>query len=186
MPDAESITKSQLAVLLGVSKGRISQYITAGLPVRPDGRVDRAAAEEWHRRRTATQTPVVIRRSEPKPKIDDAADENTFLAARTRRELAAARREERKDREEAGELVRIDDVRKVFAGIGRIYAAGRENLPVQLAPRLIGLTDIADPERVLIEALRETDQRIADEVESRYGKLLNLENPDGDGSSDLQ
>lgn len=185
MADVEAVTKSQLAEIFGVSRGRISQYITAGLPVMPDGRVDRAAAEEWHRRRTSTQTPVVIRRSEPKTKADDA-DENTFLAARTRRELAAARREERKDREEAGELVRVDEVRKVFAGIGRIYAAGRENLPVQLAPRLIGLTDIADPERILIDALRETDQRIADEIESRYGKLLSLENPDGDGSGDLQ
>lgn len=185
MAEVEAVTKSQLAEIFGVSRGRISQYITAGLPVRPDGRVDRAAAEEWHRRRTATQTPTVVRRSEQKAKSDEEPGENLFIAARTRRELAEARRAERKDREEAGELVRIDEVRKAFDGIGRIYAAGRENLPVQLAPRLIGLTDIADPERILIDALRETDQRIADEIESRYGKLLNLDNPDGDGSGDL-
>ncbi len=185
MPDAEPIKKSQLAQLLGVSKGRISQLITAGLPVREDGRIDRAAAEAWHHQRSATQTPTPIRRAEPKPKSDDAVDENTFIAARTRRELAEARRAERRDLEEAGELVRVDEVRKVFAGIGRIYAAGRENVATQLDPQLIGITVAGEPGRIVREALRDTDNRIASEIESRYGKLLGLDNPNGNSGDDL-
>ncbi len=38
------ITKADLARELGVSKSRVSQYVKEGLPVRPDGKLDREAA----------------------------------------------------------------------------------------------------------------------------------------------
>ena len=41
------ITKAVLASELGLSKGRISQYVTAGLPVRADGKLDRDEALAW-------------------------------------------------------------------------------------------------------------------------------------------
>jgi transcriptional regulator with XRE-family HTH domain len=41
------ITKSALAEKLGVSRGRISQYLRMGLPVNENGSVDEAAAKAW-------------------------------------------------------------------------------------------------------------------------------------------
>jgi hypothetical protein len=48
MPD-ETISKAQLARELGVSRARVSQLVKGGLPVRPDGRLDRARALAWVR-----------------------------------------------------------------------------------------------------------------------------------------
>src|SRR3954452_8591719 len=43
-----SITsKSALAAELGITRGRVSQYVAAGLPVRSDGRLDREEAIQW-------------------------------------------------------------------------------------------------------------------------------------------
>lgn len=41
------MSKSSFAERMGLSKGRISQLITIGLPVRPDGRIDPADAVPW-------------------------------------------------------------------------------------------------------------------------------------------
>ncbi len=41
------ITKAALAAELGITKGRVSQYVKAGMPVREDGKLDREAALGW-------------------------------------------------------------------------------------------------------------------------------------------
>src|SRR6516225_8546668 len=43
------LTKAELARLLGVRPPRISQLCRAGLPVRPDGKLNRVEAVEWVR-----------------------------------------------------------------------------------------------------------------------------------------
>jgi hypothetical protein len=48
MPN-EIIRKSDLARELGVSRARVSQLVGRGLPVRPDGRLDRPRALAWVR-----------------------------------------------------------------------------------------------------------------------------------------
>jgi hypothetical protein len=48
MPD-ETISKAHLARELGVSRARVSQFVGRGLPVRPDGRLDRGRALAWVR-----------------------------------------------------------------------------------------------------------------------------------------
>jgi transcriptional regulator with XRE-family HTH domain len=42
-----TLSKSELAERLGVSKGRVSQLVAQGLPVELDDRVDALAAAEW-------------------------------------------------------------------------------------------------------------------------------------------
>jgi transcriptional regulator with XRE-family HTH domain len=42
-----TLTKSELAERLAVTKGRVSQLLADGLPVEADGRVDALAAAEW-------------------------------------------------------------------------------------------------------------------------------------------
>lgn len=41
------LRKSLMAKVLGVSRGRLSQYIKTGLPVEPNGTIDEAKARRW-------------------------------------------------------------------------------------------------------------------------------------------
>jgi|SRR6185369_8270559 len=43
-----NVSKSYLAKHFGVAASQVSRWITAGLPVRTDGRVDLWRAEHWH------------------------------------------------------------------------------------------------------------------------------------------
>lgn len=43
-----NVSKSYLAKHFGVAASQVSRWITAGLPVRADGRVDLWRAEHWH------------------------------------------------------------------------------------------------------------------------------------------
>jgi len=40
-------TKSALASELGITRGRVSQYVSAGMPTLADGKLDREAALRW-------------------------------------------------------------------------------------------------------------------------------------------
>ena len=40
-------SKSALAAELGISKARVSQYVSRGMPVLPDGKLDRERALRW-------------------------------------------------------------------------------------------------------------------------------------------
>src|SRR4051812_6948759 len=40
-------TKSALAAELGITRGRVSQYVSAGMPVRADGKLNREEAIRW-------------------------------------------------------------------------------------------------------------------------------------------
>jgi hypothetical protein len=53
---AEIIRKSELAAELGLSKARISQLVKIGLPVRSDGRLDRAQALAWLKKYTSSSS----------------------------------------------------------------------------------------------------------------------------------
>jgi hypothetical protein len=43
----KKISKSELAIILGVTRSRVSQLVGAGLPTLCDGKVDEAAALAW-------------------------------------------------------------------------------------------------------------------------------------------
>jgi hypothetical protein len=71
-----------------------------------------------------------------------------------------------------GQLLAVDETRKMFTFIGRVYAQGRESLATGLAPRLVGLTDLGEIERRIRATLRETDGRIIDEIRSQYAEVV--------------
>ncbi len=49
MSQTQVVTKAAFSRHLGVSRARVSQYISMGLPCRPDGRLDLRAALAWVR-----------------------------------------------------------------------------------------------------------------------------------------
>jgi phage terminase Nu1 subunit (DNA packaging protein) len=45
----EVVSKAQLSRILGVSRARVSQYSSMGMPVLSDGKLDKAACLDWLR-----------------------------------------------------------------------------------------------------------------------------------------
>ena len=66
---ATAIGKSQFARLIGVTPGRVSHYITKGMPVRPDGDLDQRVALNWIAQNVARELrrPVVPGRRGGRP-----------------------------------------------------------------------------------------------------------------------
>lgn len=70
----EYISKAEFAAGLQLSKGRITQLIGKGLPVRADGKVNRAEAERWYRAN------IQERSVKPGPKRPQAAPTSAAAA----------------------------------------------------------------------------------------------------------
>ncbi len=62
-----SITKAAFARELEISKARVSQLLQMGLPVLPNGRLDRGAALQWYRDNII---PPMLKNGEPNPTLD--------------------------------------------------------------------------------------------------------------------
>lgn len=165
-----------------VRKAIASDRIKVGI----DGTIDFGAADTAWKRNTPVQFhAMAVKQSkrEPTRQAESILGES-MIDARTRRERAEADIAELKARRAAGEVIEAAQARKSFAAMGRIYTAAREGLPKQLAPKLIGLTDLAEIERILRAELRAADTRIADEIESRHGDVLYPEGTSDGGSLD--
>ena len=128
---AEMITKTELARKLGVTKSRVTQLCRAGLPVGPDGRVELQSALAWvtshvDQSRGRWNTSRSASTPAPEPVQTSAARVNTpfdtskptldpgraLLLARARKALAEAKRTERAERRQAGELIETDAVKQ--------------------------------------------------------------------------
>lgn len=202
---ADYVRHRREAGLPGASAGRVSQLVKTGKlarAFRSDGLIDFAAADRlW----TANQVPQVVvdprssaaagapdKRVEAEPQPHggwlkrehaDEGEDNPLVAARLRLDLAKAETAELKLAKQRGELLEVAEARKTWHGIGRMYAQARENVPKQLAPQLVGKTDLLDIERLVRAAYRDADARVADEIESRYGATVGDDSID-DGSAD--
>lgn len=187
----ESIRKGELAQRVGVSAARVSQWIGAGLPVEPDGRVvvetalawiaahvDRSGGG-WPARRAASPAPPGPRPvgavpiappvagpapNQPyprhvEPRMEPAAGidlPRTLLAARTKKLMAEARRAERLDKREAGEMYPATEFRPswetaVLNARSKLLALGH-----RLAPRLALEADVSRCQEIVDEAVRES------------------------------
>jgi hypothetical protein len=110
------------------------------------------------------------------------AEETSLVQARLRLDLARAETAELKLAKQRGELLEIAEARKTWHAIGRMYAQARENVPKQLAPQLVGKTDLLEIEQAVRTAYRDADTRVANEIESRFKEVVG--NGPDDGSAD--
>ncbi|MEN6533804.1 MAG: hypothetical protein ABFD89_09095 [Bryobacteraceae bacterium] len=176
----------------GVSHTAVRKAIASQrIKLREDGTIDFERANGEWKRNTAAPPLAAIPEAKPvhaRRRVQALVESEgeSLSEARTRRERAEADLAELKARRAAGEVIEAEQARKTFAQIGRIYAAGREGMPKQLAPKLIGLTDLTEIEAILRSELRAADARISDEIESRHGELLQAEGAaDGNGLGSL-
>ena len=141
----EVVTQRQLAALLGISEGRVSQLVSdGGIPAgAPVGAQVGAYCEGLRA--------VAAGRSDT-PEIS---------TERARLLAAQAAREELRLGEDRGELIRVDAVRTVM---GHAFIMTREfilNVPARVAPQLAAESNTATIQTLLHEALHATLTELA-------------------------
>lgn len=101
----------------------------------------------------------------------NVVDGATFQEWRTREQRANALAAERELAKQDHSLLDAEETIKAFNAMGKMYAQGRESVPAQLAPRLVGLTDLREIERIVRDAYRASDVRIANEIRNRFAEI---------------
>jgi hypothetical protein len=97
---------------------------------------------------------------------------DTFLAAKTDRERAEADMARLELAEKLRTLTSAEGVRQAFVGIGKMFAQARENVPFEVAPELIGKTDIDEIERIIRNAFRAADAKIANDIQTKFAEFV--------------
>lgn len=175
-------SQSEYARYRGVSEAAVSKAISSGrIQAAVNGRVvDFVKADRlWAANSRPRPEPETTAQLKSVPQMGAAHRETTRATAarsepasyRQRREKAEAELAEVKSAKARGAVVERTEVSRTFHAIGRMFSAAREAIPAQIAPRLVGKTDLLEIEMVLKAALRDADTRIADEIESRFAEI---------------
>ena len=157
-------TMAQVALALGVSPGSIKRWRSLGMPGKP-GQWDLAAIEAWRAENIGASG------------RNDSGDEGRAEADR-RKAWADARRAELRLQTEAGELISIDVVARVYAR----HATHARALWEQAPDRLLGLlpaTATGDEKR---RFRAEATRIVEDVVHTFYADLLQQVNEAPNGS----
>ncbi|MGP8243863.1 MAG: hypothetical protein ACLQVN_05010 [Bryobacteraceae bacterium] len=155
------VSKSELARRLDVSKGRVSQLVRQGMPVLPSGLVDFDACCRWidqhvdrghsgwgtTRKPPAASPPAASppRQSVaplPGPASAIGADPaKVLLVAKAKRALADAKRAERLERKQAGELFERTEVNTYITNFSTLARDHVLTQAERLAALLVPMTD---------------------------------------------
>ena len=152
------LSKADLARKLNVSRARISQLCHEGLPVLANGKVEMQSALSWistHVDRSRdvgrTRRPAPAPSSfTPTPNPPMQADAGrALLIARAKKALAEARRAERLERHQAGELVERTEAAAYAANFSMLVRDHVLVQPDRLAERLAASNDQTEVYRIL-------------------------------------
>ena len=133
------LSKSQLAGALGVSRGRISQLIAVGLPVRADSKIDLDKAAAWYRtnvKRSSARSEVASSQN-----IVSVNSEKTLTEARRQLEWVRLERESLALAKLRGDLVDLGAVNAWVAGMITRAAGILDRIPAELGDRLAQISD---------------------------------------------
>jgi hypothetical protein len=97
---------------------------------------------------------------------------DTFVAAKTERERAEAELAKIALLEKQGKLISAEEARQTWRAIGKMFAQVRENIPTDLATKLVGKTEPREIEVLIRTAFREADKKVADEIQSRFADVV--------------
>lgn len=159
------ITQAEYARHRGVDPTTVRDAIRAGRITLIDGKVDPVAADaQWARN---TRVRVNSRQRPADAAAMDqpaapAAPQETYEAARRRRELAEAQLAELKLAEQQGDLVRVGAVRTQVAKLAAGLREGLMQIPARLAPVLAAETDAGKVHDALVAELRQVLEQVTD------------------------
>ena len=127
------LSKAEFAKDQRVSKTMVTKWIAAGLPVTPQGRIDRAKAIEWLKANT----------TRPTAKLE------TYVEARARKERSLADLRELDALQRRGEVVAVNDAFDILEEFVSVCRARLLAIPTTAAPELVGQPDLAKVQAVL-------------------------------------
>jgi hypothetical protein len=104
--------------------------------------------------------------------VANVVDLGLYQRSKAQREYAEAAMALDELARRRAQLIDAGDARKAFAAMGRMYAQGRESVPLGLAPQLVGLTDLGTIENRIRAALRDVDQRISTQILSEFAEIV--------------
>jgi len=154
------LSKAELARKLKLSRARVSQLSREGLPVLASGKVELQAALNWisshvDRSRNVGRAPGSAHApipaqfaATPNPPMQADAG-RALLIARAKKTLAEARRAERLERHQAGELVERTEAAAYAANFSMLVRDHVLIQPDRLAERLAATNDRAEVYRIL-------------------------------------
>lgn len=145
------ITQNDIAAHFGVTSAAITKMKRQGMPV---DSIEKAHAWREKNSNIAARPKGGRPRKENPPDFSSMPEED-FQAARTRREIAEANLAEHKEKELAGELIRVDAMRAAWA---KRITATRDallQLPHRLAPVLAAQSDMVKIGQLMDAELRQ-------------------------------
>ena len=170
------IQQKEIAKVLGVSDGRVTQLKALGMPV---SSIDLAAA--WYRKNVDQRlSPKLSPSPVPPAAIDTMADvvaeAYDIHRARAKREHHEANLAALKERQQLGELVEVSRVRLAVTKLAAIARSAFEKIPDKVAERVAAESDAHQCHALLCA---EIDQVLADLANG--ARTLRLEADDGRG-----
>jgi hypothetical protein len=146
--------------LPGGTKAAVEKALATGRITRTtSGKIDPAAADASWAEHTAPR-PGQVQADRPGPAR--ATDISDYQKNRAEREYFLRKTAELEYAEEARQLVRVDDVKAEYFRLCRLVRAALEAVPAQVAPRLVGLTDQAEIQKLLREEIRTALANLSD------------------------
>lgn len=164
--------RTQQGVTKARREGRISRE--------PDGKYDLERCNREYAENTDTAQSR-LEKGVAERKSGNLVDAKTFQEWRTRTEKAKAEKLEFEFKVRQKEFLPAADVKRAARATGAMHAAAREAVPLQLAPLLVGKIDVGEIESIIRKALSDCDARVADEMNQRYGDVVETE-PDERGT----
>jgi len=182
---AEVVRKGELAQRVGVSAARVSQWVAAGLPVLPDGRVELQQALDWITknvdrsgggwpvRKATNRGTVAASPAASTVNLGPAASSSTpsdphrvLVVARARKLLAEAKTAERAERRQAGELLEASSLLEYANQFSMLV---RDHLLAQadrLANILASVTGAAEAHRLIREDNHRMLEKLAKAIQN--------------------
>jgi len=170
------ITKADLAARLGVSRPRISQLVSQGLPVREDGRVELESALSWiaehtdrsrnvgRARPAATLPRVQGQGAAGLPGAQPGADpSHVLLVARARKALAETKRIERLERVAAREVISMAEACEYATHFSRIIRDSALSQADRLTDAVLAAAVDGDRDRVY-RKIRDDNHRMLTQI----------------------
>ena len=156
--------------LKGGTKAAVEKALaSARIPRTKSGKIDPVAADAaWEANTTPRPLPATdleaASTAGPPPRPGRASEEDLsdYQRNRAEREYFLRKSAELEYAEEARLLVRVEQVKAEYFRICRVARSTLEAVPAQAAPQLVGMTDVAEIQRVLREEIRTALASLAD------------------------
>lgn len=160
------LSKAELARRLNVSRARITQLCNEGMPVLADGKVELQAALDWISSHVDRSRDVGrVRKPAPAqtvsstgPSMPDAS--RALLIARAKKALAEAKLTERRERNQAGELLERIAVNEYIATFSALV---RDHVLTQ-AERLAAMVASANSEKQIYDLIRRDGRTLLEKL----------------------